>query len=335
MYRIRLIYDVPGWAYWRRCQGIAKYAPDDFTVDVGRGFPGIDEDAWPAGGYDLILNLMPDQSSLRETLRRRLDNPIIVGGLNVGYGHHEERLRMCQSGADHIVVNNRDCYERLGKDPPTWSPRGFDCKSYATRPVDNRRLDGMTWISNGVDLDTFRVKVPIEDRKPRVLWCGSNYHCEHTNIKGWKEILLPLAERLEAAGIDYDYRRVESDKPKSCFSTEEMVDWYNTGTVYVCASSSEGTPNPALEAAACGCTLVSTRVGNMPELIRHGYNGLLVRRDAGAMADAIQTAMNWLPGCLAGTMQRNIQAWDWKFRAPQYYDLFRRLIRERRVGSVN
>ena len=49
-----------------------------------------------------------------------------------------------------------------------------------------------------------------------------------------------------------------------------MAAWYDTGTVYVVASQFEGTPNPALEAASAGCVVVSTPVGNMPELIRDG-----------------------------------------------------------------
>lgn len=306
MYRIRLIYDVPGWAYYRRCQGIAKYVPDDFQVDVGRGFPRINEGIWDSRGYDLILNLMPDQAALKAVLKRRGDKPVIVSGLNVGYGHHTERLRMCRSGADHIVVNNRDCWERLDKP------------------------EGMTWISNGVDLDTFRVKVPIEERKPRVLWTGSNYHCNFTNIKGWDEILRPLAHRLEAAGIDYDYRQVESDRPETCYSTAEMVDWYNTGTVYVCASSSEGTPNPALEAAACGCTLVSTPVGNMPELIKDRISGRLVARDVDDIYKAICESIYASSKMYAYETQCAIRSWDWRCRAAKYYELFRRLIDARR-----
>lgn len=81
MYRIRLIYDVPGWADYRRCHGIAKYAPDDFQVDVGRGCPRIDESDWR--GYDLILNLMPDDNqTLRQLLARREEASVIVDGID-------------------------------------------------------------------------------------------------------------------------------------------------------------------------------------------------------------------------------------------------------------
>lgn len=308
MYRIRLNYDVPQWAYYRRCAGIAKHAPENFQVDTGAWHPCHGMASWPGDiEYDLIMSLVPDdESTLRKALKERgQEDTVIVGGLNVGYGHHKERLRMCQTGADHIVVNNRDCWQRLGKP------------------------EGMTWISNGVDRDIFKVTVPIAERTPRVLWTGCNFHCHRTNIKGWQEILIPLSKRLDDAGVPHSFRKVNSDQPERCHSTEEMVEWYNSGTVYICTSSSEGTPNPALEAASCGCTLVTTDVGNMPELIDHGYNGLMMDRSVDAMFDGIMLALaDYNP--MAHAMQDTIAEWDWSERSTQYYDLFERLIKEAR-----
>jgi len=52
----------------------------------------------------------------------------------------------------------------------------------------------------------------------------------------------------------------------------------------------DGLPNVALEAMAAGKPLVATRVGGLPQVVRHGENGLLVEeRDHGALADAILT----------------------------------------------
>jgi glycosyltransferase involved in cell wall biosynthesis len=310
MYRVRLNFDVLHWAYYRRCAAIQKYAPPDFHVDMGAWHVGPARETWPATTrYDLVLQLVPDHDRLRAFLDEQgRHDTIIVGGLNVGYGHHKERFRMCKTGAGHIVSNNRDCWERMG------------------------RPEGMTWISNGVDLDLFNVVVPISERKQHVLWTGCNFHCHRTKIKGWDAILMPLGERMQAAGMKFDYRRVHSEIPKVCFTTEQMIDWYQTGTIYICTSSSEGTPNPALEAAACGCVVVSTRVGNMPELIETHVNGELVDRDVDSVYKAIVRCQSkYLE--MATAMQERIAGWDWKYRAEQYYDLFRRLIDQRRKAT--
>ena len=105
----------------------------------------------------------------------------------------------------------------------------------------------------------------------------------------------------------------------------EMADWYNTGTVLVCASAAEGTPNPALEAAACGCTLVSTATGNMPELIQDGVNGFLVERRLSALIEGVEAACARYSE-VATRMQETIGRWGWSERAAPHFDAFRRLL---------
>ncbi|MEE9597882.1 MAG: glycosyltransferase, partial [Acidiferrobacterales bacterium] len=122
------------------------------------------------------------------------------------------------------------------------------------------------------------------------------------------------------------------EQPKACFTTEQMVDWYQTGTVYICTSSSEGTPNPGLEAAACGNVVVSTRVGNMPELITTHVNGELVDRNVDAVYEAIVRCQASYQE-MAMAMQERIAEWDWKHRVHQYYNLFRRLIDQKRHAT--
>jgi len=76
---------------------------------------------------------------------------------------------------------------------------------------------------------------------------------------------------------------------------EEMLDWYRSLDLYVCASSAEGTPNPILEAAACGIPFVSTSVGVVPEIHDQtgGRAGWIVegRNEREALVDGLRAAM--------------------------------------------
>lgn len=308
-HRIKLLYDVPGWAYAYRCEALAKYAPPDFHVTIERGNLGC----FPDDPQDLHLQLCYSEAArLRSHLQRLGQKSIIVTGCNTGWQnegpregrHHWDTM---QNVSDWIIFNSRSAWGRAGQ------------------PAKS------SWISNGVDREIFACRVPLEKRPPRVLWIGSFYHTEpKRDLKGYHSLLVPLKERLEARGIPCDWRRVDStstvtNNGNPHYSREEMVDWYNTGTIYVVTSQSEGTPNPALEAASCGCTLVSTLVGNMPELIEHGANGLLVERNLesveAGVVEAVERYAQW-----GSAMQEKIAGWDWRIRTPEYYALFRRLL---------
>lgn len=315
MHRIKLFYDVPSWAYAHRCDALRRYAPADFAVTTERGNLGQFSD----DPQDLYMQLCYSHTQrLRQHLLQQKQRAVIVTGCNTGWAsegpregrYHYDDMRMA---ADWIIFNSRAAWGRAGKPPQT------------------------SWISNGVDREIFFDHVPPAKRTPRVLWLGSHYHTEpHRDLKGYHSHLLPLQERLEARGIACDFRRIDStatvtNNGNTHYKRRELADWYNTGTVYVVASQSEGTPNPALEAAACGCTVVSTLVGNMPELIAHGMNGLLVDRQVDALeaavVEAVERYTQWGPAML-----ESIEPWAWSVRARLYYDLFRRLLEANHVA---
>jgi len=73
---------------------------------------------------------------------------------------------------------------------------------------------------------------------------------------------------------------------------EEIPLWMNACDVLCLPSLSEGLPNVALEAMACGLPVVASRVGGVPEVVRDGVNGFLVPpSDPGALADALRRAL--------------------------------------------
>jgi teichuronic acid biosynthesis glycosyltransferase TuaC len=56
----------------------------------------------------------------------------------------------------------------------------------------------------------------------------------------------------------------------------ELAPWFASADLFVLPTRSEGWPNVLLEALACGVPVVATRVGGVPEIVRHGTDGLLV-----------------------------------------------------------
>jgi L-malate glycosyltransferase len=58
-------------------------------------------------------------------------------------------------------------------------------------------------------------------------------------------------------------------------SQSDVAPWMRGLDVYVNCSYSESFPNGLLEAMACGCCVIGSQVGGIPELITHGHDGLL------------------------------------------------------------
>lgn len=302
MPRLRILYDVDGWAYHTRARALRKYAPADFEVSMAafRDAAGVRDVGAVLGDQpvDLVLVLDVNRAGrVREALRERSWPAKVIGTWNNGWPHELPHLYQGYRNADCMIFNNRECWERTGRWPET-------CV-----------------IPNGVDLDVFRVTRPLETRRPRVLWTGSELYRQ---LKGYDDLILPLRKRLEAQGVECDVRLVDSFG-RNRWTPEEMAEWYDSGTVLVCASEAEGTPNPALEAAACGCVIVSTRVGNMPDLIRSGANGYLVQRDLEALFEGVQAALAQYE-VLARQMQEDIRWWGWAERSQPYFALFRELL---------
>jgi glycosyltransferase involved in cell wall biosynthesis len=154
------------------------------------------------------------------------------------------------------------------------------------------------------------------------MWCGSK---GHNKVKGYRDILLPLKIKLAIKGIELDLKLTNS-MSKHNLNPQQMCAWYNSGQVYVVASKNEGTPNPAIEAASCGCPVVSTHVGNMPELIKDGYNGYLCDRTVQSLYDGIMKTFDNIEP-MSNNMLKEIEPWDWKVRSTRFYDLFRKVIK--------
>jgi glycosyltransferase involved in cell wall biosynthesis len=74
---------------------------------------------------------------------------------------------------------------------------------------------------------------------------------------------------------------------------DTIRDLYAQCDVWMCGSNVEGFHLPPLEAMACRCPVVSTRVGGPLDIIVDGVNGHLVNvKDAAALADRVLRVLN-------------------------------------------
>ena len=59
----------------------------------------------------------------------------------------------------------------------------------------------------------------------------------------------------------------------------DIVECYNILDLYIITSRSEGGPKALLESLATGVPLVTTNMGMVPDIVEHGFNGLVAEVD--------------------------------------------------------
>jgi glycosyltransferase involved in cell wall biosynthesis len=263
MKKILLVSDVKGWGGWVRGEYIQKYLSNEFDIDL------IDSNTFNkyekterVFDYDLVYLLfhpmLKKKSVYRLAHNRRHPKPkliTIVTGFptikpifynkpNDFYNAKNNFLRMARF-CSGILANNIKSLKDLKS---IYSGRTF----YAPR---------------GVDPDVF---YPMEkkDGKFTVAYVG-----KPVPQKGLNEVIRPACEKTGCKLILNDRNYTNALGP------DEMREFYNQADVYLVASSIDGTPNPALEAAACGKPIISNPIGNMPEFISNWENGIFINQD--------------------------------------------------------
>jgi glycosyltransferase involved in cell wall biosynthesis len=101
--------------------------------------------------------------------------------------------------------------------------------------------------------------------------------------KGEEEI--KLKRQVERAGLEYKVRflgwRSDVDEVMDCFD------------IFVLPSLNEGMGRVLVEAMAAGKPIIASRVGGILDLVKDGFNGLLVEPgNPGALCDAIKELLN-------------------------------------------
>ena len=156
-------------------------------------------------------------------------------------------------------------------------------------------------VFNGVTASEFD-PVPLAEDATDIVYVG-----EFREIKG-ADLLIQAVARLRADGKPVTLTLAgdgeETEKLKTLIGSLNLGDavrfighvkarfGFSKGKLLVVPSRGDSMPYVVIEAAAAGVPLIAAHVGGIPEILGPHNDGLFVANSIGAMADAIETALN-------------------------------------------
>jgi glycosyltransferase involved in cell wall biosynthesis/GT2 family glycosyltransferase len=233
--------------------------------------------------------LSPDHVRRLPTVVSLDATPIQYDELGAHYGHDTgNRL------AEHLKWRaNRACFARADAVVAwaEWTKAGlvgrYDVAAEKIHVIAPG-VDCARWEAYGRDDSEAAAGGPV-----RVLFVGGDLE-----RKGGL-VLLAAIERLRAAGLDVELDLVTRDDVPAqdgvrahrglTPNSAPLIELYHRADIFCLPTMGDCLPMVLSEAGAVGLPLVSTDVGAIGEIVRHGETGLLVPvDDVGALADALR-----------------------------------------------
>jgi len=208
---------------------------------------------------------------------------------NLYSGFFQRLLRVSDRLSDRIVINcqavGRDLERRgVSRDQLYLCYNGVDTSVFhpggGARPGPLAGADLVVGVAAGlrpekgldVLIRAFAAITP-SDRNSKLLILGDG----------------PLRDDLDQLANDLGVRSHVIFQPGS----SDVEEWLRATDIFVLPSHSESFSNALLEAMACGCCVIGSRVGGTPELIHEGETGLLFEADdADDLAAKLRLAMD-------------------------------------------
>jgi glycosyltransferase involved in cell wall biosynthesis len=281
--RIAILSDVRTWCWARKSEALRLHLSDQFDLQV-------------AHLYDKRPDPLPKGCDLYNTFEvfqaRQLAAglPYVTGMTAHVWRTWEEQhgpgtVRQWAAGALAFHANSRLLEAEM--------------RELLDRPI--------CYVPNGVDERFFRrTRARLSSSRLVVGWVGKPNPRKGSSI---------VQQACELAGVEL---RTVARTHRNALGPEQMREFYQDLHVLAVQSDMDGTPNPALEAAACGVAIVSNRIGNMPEFL-DGQNGLLVDRSAYSLASALRELSVNDAVRMGDAARATVEAeWTWQKQAPNY-----------------
>ncbi len=301
--KILIVSDIPGWAYDNVSSAIMKvlHHDYDFYKVFAQDLPVINHHK-----YDLIYCMYWRSDFLERNVVPKQKLCLQVASFWSWQAKYQITL-------EHLVdaYLNRACAVSVN------CPGLFEC----IEPLH----PGVYLNPSGVDIEKFHPQPPRSTETKNVLvvgWTGST--AAHGDNKGLVDIIQPACDALDNVALK------TVTKENDWLPHDKMPQFYRDIDVYVCASKSEGTPNPVLEAASSARAVISTPVGIVPMLIKQGENGFIIDRNIEDLTQKIKVLREGRQKCHEmGLMNRKIiekAGWSWENRAMNYRRMFNTIL---------
>lgn len=288
--KVLMFYDLKGWAWWHRINNIGKNQPGDITID---SLPSTADFNHNLYDFILVFDFFLTKIILQvppEKLIIGCSCPKIMKEFLNAIGFFKPLAGL---------VNNLEMYN------------------------SSRDLYKIFYCPNGVDVNQFKPKIN-KINNLTACWVGNARHFADKGLNHIKQVCI----EAEVSLITYD----RSDKQYALLLPHiELRDKiYYKSDFYICFSEYEGTPNPALEALSCGLPVITTNVGNMPEIIVNGVNGFISDRNETSLLNAIlELKKSNIQAMSVNARNSILNGWSWETQANNYTDMFRVLMREK------
>lgn len=287
--KILIIPDTPGWAWDIKSKYLRRWLSDEFRVSIV---------------YATELKGLKDEYDIYMTYTP----------------HHNYHLKHIDRKKKITGVTGAPCYERLLKEKDLNEKvvaLHVNCKIFQTWIKDCHRK--VYYTPNGVDCKLFKMS-----RFPRKKLLRVGFVGKPLPDKGVNDMMLPAIKKC--AGVEFipKFSNHTNADPH-----DRLPDYYKDIDVYLVASKTEGTPNPALEAAASGRPIIANKVGNMPEFVKNGVNGFLVERKVDAYVEKLTFLKNnrYLMEAMGTEAREKAMSWDWYFQVEAYRKMFREVLK--------
>lgn len=323
---IALVVDLKGWAYWNIASKVKELLSDFYDIEI---IPTEEFENnvvrlfFYTKNFDLIHVFWRGHLSLFEHFESYMNEC----GFEFSEFMNKYVLnkRITTSVYDHLYLDNLDFTNFIFSRCKNYSVSSNLLKDIYDKQTEIIKKPAEV-ITDGVDLEKFK-PINLErfsDHKELVVgWVGNSAWSQQIeDFKGFNTIIKPALEELKSEG--YKIEGYFADRQERMIPHEDMPEYYSKLDVCLCASKIEGTPNPVLEAMACGVPVISTNVGIVKDAFGENQKQFIIDRTIEELKSKLIKLYNDrdLLKKLSEENIDQIKDWDWKIKVRKFKEFF-------------